>query len=429
MTNLNDALSRTVLLIQRDLFPTVATEQIVEHLAGRRVRLSADERNLTAPAGQTALVTTAIALAQTGARISLDVPDIPLSGPQPPLPPPSGLATGLRAWGASLLQPFDLDDDEPVDLTVVLGDTPSSAGAAIRLSGSAWEGRVSVDSAAVPGWEGYIPFGAMLAAQAGAAEAFRSTMASLAHRHGVQPLPEHHVGPPCAVHLAVEPVKLGDRIHLGAVDVVSAGAITNAAIASLLRVPGVSGVLRVMDGDIGAVSNLNRYELLNALLLDRPKVDVLADFQTDMLTIEPLPVRLTHETGPSQLADCVLVGVDDIPSRWLAQERCSGWLCVAGTSRMEIVISEHAPGSPCAGCMHPHDDEGDALIPTVSFVSKLAGVLQAHRLLSHAAHGAVLAPVIAYGLGLQSSRPLLALGQAPRADCPIGCAASQALSR
>jgi hypothetical protein len=429
MIDLYDALSRTTLLVQGDLFPSLSNVQIVDHLAGRRVRLCADARNLAEPAGQAAVVSAAISIAQTGARLALELADIPVCGAQPPLAAEGSLPDALRAWGADLLQPMDLGPGEPVDLTVVFGDTATSAKPAIRVVGGAWEARIG--DAAAPGspWAGELPFGAMLSGPAVAAEAFRMAMDSLGATHGVRALPEHHVGAPGEVRLALEPLGVPAALALGALDFISAGAITNAAVAAMLRVPGMAGALRVFDADTGALSNLNRYALLNVLLLDQPKVHALARFQSRLLSIEPLAVRLGPQSGPTTLAERVLVGVDDIPSRWLAQKRSPGWLCVAGTSRMEVVVSEHVRGGACAGCMHAHDDDGQALIPTASFVSQLAGVLQAYRLLANAIDGTTRPPLVAYGLGLNGPRPLLSLGQRAREDCPVACVASRALQR
>jgi len=82
-------------------------------------------------------------------------------------------------------------------------------------------------------------------------------------------------------------------------------------------------------------------------------------------------------------APCVLVGTDDIPARWAVQRAWPAWLGVGATSHFLTVTSSHAPGQPCAGCLHPYDDPDTSLIPTVSFASYWAGLLLAIRLLRH----------------------------------------------
>jgi hypothetical protein len=46
----------------------------------------------------------------------------------------------------------------------------------------------------------------------------------------------------------------------------------------------------------------------------------------------------------------VLVGVDDIPTRWDVQLAAPGWVCVAGTSHLFALITAHEQGQPCTGC-------------------------------------------------------------------------------
>jgi molybdopterin/thiamine biosynthesis adenylyltransferase len=212
------------------------------------------------------------------------------------------------------------------------------------------------------------------------------------------------------------------------VDVISAGAITNAALFALSRWTDIQGQLRVIDKDFGEESNLNRYAMLRRRDLGTAKAQVLARSSTGALTIEPVEERYTEEAllTIGDLASRVLVGVDHIPSRWLAARHAPGWICVAGTTHFEVVVSEHGPQGPCAGCLHPRDDPGNADIPTVSFVSQLAGYLQAYRLIGNALGVARSSPTLAAPFNLGAPRAMMSIGIAPRPDCPVGCPASQA---
>lgn len=254
-------------------------------------------------------------------------------------------------------------------------------------------------------------------------------MRKLASRHLIQPLTSHRLASSPRVRLAVTPIE-SVPVSLYRVDFVSGGAITNAAMFTLQRVTDFASAARVFDDDIVQASNLNRYPMLTLNDVGIEKVKALADAAPPGWTIEAVPMRLdatTIETA-KPLAPHTLVGVDDIPSRWLIQRHAPDWVCVAGTSHFEVVVSEHVPGAPCAGCMHPHDDPGDdPLIPTASFVSMLGGILQAHRLVSHAAGQPPEPPVIAWALGLDGEHGMLTIGQSPRADCPVRCAASEPL--
>src|SRR2546427_44705 len=83
-------------------------------------------------------------------------------------------------------------------------------------------------------------------------------------------------------------------------------------------------------------------------------------------------MSLHDELGP--FAPAVLVGVDDIPSRWEVQAARPLWLGVGATTHYSAMASYHVPGLGCARCLHPKDEPGGGLIPTVSFVSHWAGL-------------------------------------------------------
>jgi hypothetical protein len=48
-------------------------------------------------------------------------------------------------------------------------------------------------------------------------------------------------------------------------------------------------------------------------------------------------------------------------------------------------VSAHPTGTACAGCVHPRDDDFTGEIPTISFVSFWAGLVQALELILEAA--------------------------------------------
>jgi molybdopterin/thiamine biosynthesis adenylyltransferase len=434
--DLHEALARTTLLVQRDIYPELSLPQIADGLAGVGVLISADAANLAASAAQTAVVGTAIALAQTGARVRLDLADVPLLGPQPPLVG-CELATALAAHlGRLPASQWRRHPAAPPDIVVVLGDTPLSVGGiagpppiVLRTTGDGWSTEVVASAAPLQRWRGEQPFGALLAACAVSAEVFRAAMRKLGAVHLQDPLPEHLLSPSVAIRLGVTPLTSSPRPG-AEVDVVSAGAITNGALFALHRVPGLAAVARIFDDDVVQLSNLNRYPLLALDEVGMRKVQALSDGAPAGWTIHPVADRLQASSvdRASPLAQNVLVGADDIPSRWLAQRHAPGWLCVAGTSHFEVLISEHEPGGPCAGCMHPRDEPDDGPIPTVSFVSLLAGVLQAHRLLARLAGAPASPPIVAWPLALDAEHAIHTLGQSARADCPIACPASRALS-
>jgi hypothetical protein len=142
---------------------------------------------------------------------------------------------------------------------------------------------------------------------------------------------------------------------------------------------------RIFDDDLTAASNLNRNMLSTILDIGKPKVSVAQTNCVGKLCLEPINRRFVAVDVSTINTARTLVGVDHIPSRWEAQRATSGWIGVGGTSHFSISSSEHSPGEPCSGCLHPIDDSVQpGPIPTISYVSFWAGLAMAVRIVRHA---------------------------------------------
>jgi hypothetical protein len=193
---------------------------------------------------------------------------------------------------------------------------------------------------------------------------------------------------------------------IGTFDCISGGAIINAILYALARVPGVEGRARIIEHDTADTSNLNRYMLLlRSRLKERKARGLAAVLAGSGLSIEAVPERYEPGQLPSllPLANSVLVGVDDIPTRWLVQRAGPDWLGVGATTHWSAMASFHRRGLGCAECLHPADDPGDAPIPTVAFVSFWAGLLTASYFLRHRA--SLTIPVSEQQIYLTALRP------------------------
>lgn len=425
------ALDRTIALLKGDLFPTLDSDLLARELSASRVLLGADGANVESPAAQTALVTAFLAIAQCGLRIHLDIPNVAIAGPQPPLRG-TRLRDALIDLASDLITPASLASPPPEILQVLVGNSPAPAsGAVLRIGCGSEHAELRLGrNAHVEPFSNAEPLGAVLAGIAAAAEVMRVSAGAIRDRYGLDVADVYDLDGPHEVELNLPPLTLPRRLDLGAVDFISAGAITNACLFVLLRVRGLAAAFRIFDADRGEESNLNRYALLRRSQLDRPKVNVLADYARAGLDIEPRETQLKADTAAvvSPLAPSVVCGVDDIPSRWLVQTMSPQWLCVGGTSHFTTLVSEHVAGMPCAGCLHPEDDPGaPAELPTISFNSLLAGVLQAHRLLAHAAGAAPADPMLGASFNLRGPYSLEEIGLAACPDCPVRCDESVAL--
>jgi molybdopterin/thiamine biosynthesis adenylyltransferase len=137
-----------------------------------------------------------------------------------------------------------------------------------------------------------------------------------------------------ATRLGLPALALSAAEDLGRVDMISAGAISTNCLYTLLRMPGLVGRFRIIDDDAYATTNLNRYPLMRRFMIGQRKAQAVSGWTNGRLNLVPLVARFDERTasrlGP--LASHVLVGVDNIRSRWAAQVAADDWLSVTGTS-------------------------------------------------------------------------------------------------
>lgn len=426
MDDAYEALKRTVLLARLDVFDSPPDDDslIVDGLRETTARIVADRANLATVSGQTALVTLHNQLAMLGVQIDLDIPTMELSTPQPPLQG-GDIGAALRDYSDGLIPGGASRPASAADVVYAIGDTPAPAGA-LRLTGAGTTARVGdIPAADASRWDGDTVT-AMAAAAAAAAHGVRAAVPRIAERlgRGTAGLPPQwlpRTGRTDQIDMTRWTTTNGP-VDLGDVDVVSGGAITQAALYALLRMDGVSGNLRIIEPELADLSNLNRYALTRRGDVDAPKAHTLPKFGTQHLRIAGETLRLEpatlHQLQP--LAPRVFVGVDHIPSRWLAQQEAAQSMIVVGASSHDYVLtSSHGPGTPCVGCVHPRDDSNVDAIPTVSFVSFWAGLISAVELVRTAATAATASAVHVWPLGLDNPRGIHPFEQAWNPACPL----------
>lgn len=430
-----EGLSRTSRLINQQFFGGGADEEQVSlALPKLGVAIVADERNATSPAAQTLIVTLTALVARMGIGVQVECPDVALSAPQPPLHG-GRLRSGLVELGGDLIDdvPVAVDLGRPSLMTFAIGDTPCPVPGALRLSGGDWN-LVVERVLGAPGepWLATLPFGALACAATAAAEALRGALPGLAALIDVELMASGHrldTGRSIRLDLATWfPGVVGTR--LGPIDAISGGAIISAVLYSLLRVPGLTGALRIVEAESLDLSNLNRYMLSRASLDGVPKVAMLRAHARPGLEITGVEARFEEENAAAigPLAHRVLVGVDHVPSRWLIQQHAPGWIAVGATQSLEAMASSHRPGDPCAGCLHPREPDLDQIVPTISFVSFWAGLMVALDLLCAAGDAAPdRQALLAWPFGWDGPH-LMRLDVAAQPHCPVRCPSSRRLA-
>jgi hypothetical protein len=381
------ALARTILLCGR-VVPDASPEAIVQALTSTHAAIIVDEANLASGACQSAVVTFAQLVMQMGGSVRLVGPDAPLFGAQPPwIGDRLGAVLEELATEAVPGVSFAFAAEaEPYDVVFVFGDSPCRAESGWRVTASRWRG--SIQPIGEPGtrWTGEFPIGGLAAATLAAAETFKSAMRALG------PVGPHVAELALAVRASVALAE-GDApvpASLGRVDCVSGGAIVQAALHALMRAPGLTASVRVIEPERFDLTNVNRYALGRRSQVDMLKTAILSGCSTRLFTIVGQPVRFEAGTKSALLpfAPIVIVGTDTIPSRWAVQSEHPQWLVVGATSEFMAMASEHDGSEGCAGCVHPVDDGVHVDIPTVSFVSYWAGLLVATRVLLRTASAA-----------------------------------------
>jgi hypothetical protein len=426
-----EQLSRTTLLFQRDL--GIDDAEIVLHaLAAPKIVLTAGNAVMETRAGQAALLTAAMLIARSGQRVYVHALDVPLVGYQPPFTGRT-LYEAIQHLRGELIDGNDIELGFPMgaDLAFVFGGessiAPLQAKRTISVGWTAWSGEVNVWPRQSRWSERDWPIGALAAAVLVAAEAIKPSGAALCRING-------HVGHYADLfslcrgsRIRLAPDETPKISNLGLFDVISAGAVSNGVLYTLLRLPDVVGDARAFDGDFSDQSNRNRNMLLLASLEHLSKVALFEHFGRG-LRIEPVP-RHFDESDLRTLADQVVVGVDDVPTRWMLARRRSMWMGVGATSHFNAMSSVHYPYTACAACLHPRDEDIPGDTPTISLVSFLAGLFVAADLLIEASGStAFLAARQRYVTPLHTKYAFNG-PVAPHPDCPAQCPISQILRR
>jgi hypothetical protein len=422
VTSPGTALDRTVLVLQD--YVGAPDEEIVRTLNSLRVKLTASGDALDEPNGQVALLAAFQAIARLGVEVVLDIPrDAVTSVPAPPLAAGS-LYDSLEHLASRLIQP--LGEDGGCDV-IFSFDQEAPAGALV-LGASDFEGRLRVGTGA-GGFDGRLPFGAVLAGAFAGVEVARFAVRRLieAGYARVDSIPLEHND----VTLSLTPFEYSEGgIDLGSADFVSAGAISHAVLFTLARVPKLTLSGRVFDDDVAAEDNLNRYVLLDVDSLERAKEEQLADLDWLSFSLKGIHGRVGKDGLSSvELADHVVVGVDSVDARWDIQRLSPGWVGVGATSHALAMVSQHWPETPCSGCVHPVPSPLATRLPTISFVSLIAGALLAYRLMQSAAAPvrATEADYVLDAFRLASAEPFLTERPHAVEHCPVGCRAAHAV--
>ena len=370
------ALDRTLPLMRDHL--VASDEELLDALLSRRVCIVADRPNLETEVGQQAVISVALLCLRMGFAVEIAAPNVVLKGVHAPLRG-SRLMDALIDIGTDLIPEVGVSEGcRDASLAMVFGDTPAPRRLpSIGFSASAWRGQLHSGGAGIRARDEGLPFGALAAAGLAATEAYKAALRRLANRARDRSHFDELFAPTesAAVSLG-EGAGLRPDALQGEATFVSGGAIAQASLYALARVRGGAWTVSVVEPEASDTTNLNRYAFLRRSRVGIEKALDLAVLDLGGVGVQPIVARFTAELARRRdfALDDLLVGVDHIPTRWVAQAQKPRWLGVGATSHYGALVSYHRDGLACARCLHPHDDPGDAPIPTVSFVSHWAGL-------------------------------------------------------
>jgi hypothetical protein len=263
-------------------------------------------------------------------------------------------------------------------LAVIFGDSLSRyrAHRAIGVNAGAWRAHLGPARQTERWAENDWPCGALAAGALASVEAFKVAIHGLRRLAKDTPLFDSLFAFTDRVSVEVAPFDSPRATELGRFDCVSGGAIINSALYVLSRLPGVNGRGRVIEPEAADLSNLNRYPLLRRSASGQGKAQILKSLMPPRLELRAVPRRYEggQIVGLGEFAPSVLVGVDDIPTRWRVQQESPSWLGIGATTHWAAMASYHERGLGCACCLHPRDDPATVPIPTIAFVSFFAGL-------------------------------------------------------
>ncbi|MET0399070.1 MAG: E2 ligase fold family C protein [Longimicrobiaceae bacterium] len=273
-------------------------------------------------------------------------------------------------------------------MAVVIGETSFPGAARTIYAGSrGWNAMISPERPRGSG-DTPNPFGAGAAACFAVANVFRSVFQA----HLPEPDPDSEFALSLYDYRRDEAGEGGpgigtDTVNLGETILAGVGAIGNAAVWALARVPGVRGLLHLVDPQVVGLSNLQRYVLARQehLAPAVPKVELAAEVLRaaqrargeDGLAVAPHPQRwgeFLRARGDWRM-ERVLTAFDTKGDRIAAQASLPRRLLNAWTQLGDLGLSRHLAfgRAPCLACLYSLEPGGKSEAELVGDAMGLPG--------------------------------------------------------
>jgi hypothetical protein len=224
----------------------------------------------------------------------------------------------------------------------------------INIGSAGWRALLSRDGPVGSGSTAN-PFGAGAASCFGAANVFRRIFADQLPRGDLDDRIDLSLSTYFQGSAAVS--ELPERCDLGDAYLVGLGAIGNGAVWALSRIPGLAGVLHLVDHENADLSNLQRYVMAMQDDVGRRKVRLARAFFTQgTLKVRAHPQRWSdYVVGRRKRAfERVAVALDTAQDRIALQASLPKWIVNAWTQDVDLGISRHAftADGACLACLY-----------------------------------------------------------------------------
>ena len=424
-SQLHEALDRTALLLRLDAFPGLGADrdaELVDVLRTVGVRVVADRANLACPNGQTALVTLVCQCAMVGLRIDLDVPDARQLVPQPPLDANLPLGSALVAWTDALF-PGCLSRVAAPPLTFAIGDTPTirAAEPVVHVTGAEDVAALAGDRSGATRWHG-VAHGVRSALArrqrprrcAPRSNARCPARPAAAARHYLEAAAVHSATPAAARpqrppgrarQPRQAPARSRTRPYTRCCGSQTSPPTSGPSISTSSRAATPTATRS------HALPTSDSPRLTSSPVRDGTPSGSAAYLAASTRTRSPLSATWRRRYSSASMTSRPGGSSSGSPA----------WVGVGATSHAFVVVSDHLPGHPCAGCVHPLDDDNQLEeIPTIGFVSLWAGLLLAGTLLApDAATRPGARRIEAHPMGLYGPDGVKLLPQVHNVRCPV----------
>ena len=390
---LTEFYSRTGLFAKYSLDYSIETDKYIERLRNVKIAVTGKREILSSFNGQNMLLMSINLLSRFCMNIDLIMPhdikaiiDVPLLGNNSLSSELVKIVKGINPFNEIGVME---STEKRYDVVIAIGGCSVVLGRTVFINSDGWLSYANTEDNSMQ-WvsNNHNPIGAYVAACIGVAELFKMIFAQFKQSRYIGSLVFSAFDYGFKHNAFVNP-SLPNEIAMATIHFVSMGAINSGVLYTLCAVPGIRGNVVMIEPDKLDVSNLNRYAFSFAQDASEhlSKIESAIKFIGSRLTIEStFSESYKNVSKTFEQVDFAVVGVDNVEARWDVQSDNPRNIICGGTviDRIQLSMHKFRRQGACLKCFYPElFPGGEEPIPTISFVSFLAGVLMAGEIIKY----------------------------------------------